>query len=126
MRIEHVALWTLDLDRMKDFYIRYFDGQQNGKYRNANTGFESYFLSFRSGARLELMTRTELGAKQEGLSLGYAHLAFSLGTQEAVRQLTEKLRSEGYIVVSEPRTTGDGYYESVIQDPEGNLVEITV
>ena len=126
MRIEHVALWTRDLERAKEFYIQYFNGQPSKKYLNPNTGFESYFLSFESSARLELMTKPELKAKEEDLVLGYAHLAFAVGSQETVKELTERLRSDGYIVFSEPRITGDGYYESVIEDPEGNFVEITV
>jgi lactoylglutathione lyase len=130
MRIEHVALWTLDLERLKNFYEKYFNGRSGTKYTNHAKGFESYFLSFESGGRLEIMTVTsDLTAPQEGrgpLTIGYSHLAFATGSQEHVDQLTERLRRDGYPVVSESRFTGDGYYESCILDPDGNRVEITI
>jgi lactoylglutathione lyase len=126
MTIEHVALWTLDLERSRQFYSAYFGALASGWYRNPARQFSSYFLSFASGARLELMQQPKLLAASPGPAYGYAHLAFASGSVAAVQALTERLRGAGYAVVSEPRTTGDGYYKSVIADPDGNLVEITV
>lgn len=128
MRIEHVALWTRDLERSKNFYTRFFNGISGERYRNAKTGFESYFIRFDSGARLELMSApdiAEAGAGTRRLT-GYAHVAFSVGSESAVDRLTEALRAEGFTVFSEPRRTGDGYYESCVLDPDGNPVEITI
>ena len=128
MKIEHVALWTTDLERARDFYRTYFGGQANDKYTNGAKRFSSYFLTFSGGARLELMHKPDLQNLGQGSNnfLGYIHLAFSTGSREGVDQLTERLRRDGYPVLGEPRTTGDGYYESVVADPDGNLVEIAV
>lgn len=127
--IEHAALWTPDLERARAFYEQYFDGTAGPRYENPAKQFTSYFLRFASGARLELMHRPDIvdalvGDDRE--ALGYAHLAFSVGSEQAVDRLTERLRQDGYAVAGEPRRTGDGYYESVILDPDGNRVEITV
>lgn len=128
MHIEHIAIWTADLEKMKDFYLKFFDLKSNDLYFNPKKKFSSYFLSFENGARIELMHQpdvsemiAELHSKQ-----GLAHFAISVGSMERVDALTEYIRERGYKIVGEPRTTGDGYYESVIADPEGNLVEITV
>jgi lactoylglutathione lyase len=129
VKIEHVAIWTQDLERLKGFYIEFFGGQANDKYVNPRTGFESYFVTFDSGARLELMQMASIpAARHDPLEQGQGliHLAFSVGSREKVDQLTERLRKQGYRIVSEPRTTGDGYYESVALDPDGNRVEITI
>lgn len=129
MKIEHVAIWTQDLERLKAFYIEFFGGQANDKYVNPRTGFESYFVTFDSGARLELMQMASIpAARHDPLEQGQGliHLAFSVGSRERVDQLTERLREQGYRIVGEPRTTGDGYYESVALDPDGNRVEITI
>ena len=128
MRIEHAALWARDLERLKDFYATYFEGYTGDRYLNSKTGFSSYFISFDGGARLEIMNKPGIGTADASLGqeAGYAHLAFSVGSREKVDQLTETLRGNGFRVVSEPRITGDGYYESCILDPEGNRVEITV
>lgn len=127
MKIEHVALWTNDLENMKRFYSKYFHAIANNKYTNHQKHFESYFLTFESGARLELMRKPDNVSREAGLSyLGYAHLAFSVGSKDKVIQLTEMLKNDGYAIQSGPRITGDGYFESCIVDPEGNLVEITV
>ncbi len=127
MKIDHVAVWTTDLATLLDFYVRYFNAVAGEKYVNPRTRFESYFLSFAEGSRLELMTKpgiTTTDASQYPAA-GYAHIAISVGSKEAVDMLTEQLRADGYMIVGEPRTTGDGYYESVVLDPAGNHVEIT-
>lgn len=124
--IEHAALWTLELDRSRSFYEDYFDATAGEKYVNEEKEFSSYFLTFDSGARLELMHTPEMSAAQDkGPVAGYAHIAISVGSEEAVDVLTEQLRDDGYTVCSGPRRTGDGYYESVVLDPDENFVEIT-
>ncbi|WP_129642397.1 VOC family protein [Peristeroidobacter agariperforans] len=129
MRIEHLALWTDDLARIRDFYVTYFDAVAGSGYRNAAKGFESVFLSFTDGARLEFMKSTtlspvviEAGAQRMGLT----HFAMSVGSEERVDALTQRLKRDGYPVLDGPRRTGDGYYESVVLDPDGNRIEITV
>jgi len=128
MKIEHIALWVSDLEAMKDFYIKYFNAQANDLYTNPKKQFQSYFLSFESGARLELMRRADVQSSNnyESPIYGYTHLAFSAGSKSKVDQLTETLRNDGYQVIGQPRTTGDGYYESVILDPENDQLEITI
>lgn len=129
MKIEHVALWTHDLERLKDFYVGYFGAQSNDKYVNPRKGFESYFLSFETGARLEIMQMPSIPTSLNNIEqqfTGYIHIAYAVGSREAVDSLTERLRADSYRVVGEPRTTGDGYYESVVLDPDGNRIEITV
>lgn len=125
MRIEHVALWVKDLELTKDFYCDYFGATANDVYHNPTKGFKSYFLTFAEGARLEIMTRTDVTEGHAPEALGWTHLAISVGSKEKVDQLTEQLIQNGFVCPSQPRTTGDGYYESVIEDPEGNWVEIT-
>ena len=128
MTIEHVALWTADLERARHFYEVYFNATASARYHNPAKVFTSYFLRFASGARLELMQRPGLLAASDPAtpSQGYAHLAFATGSAAAVEALTERLRRAGYPVLGEPRTTGDGYYESVVADPDGNPIEITI
>lgn len=127
MRIEHVALYVNDLDAAKQFFTRYFGARSNELYHNATTGFRSYFLSFDDGARLEIMTRPDMDDLEKPLArTGLVHLAFSVGSPEAVDRLTAQLAADGYRVASGPRTTGDGYYESCIVALEGNQIEITV
>ncbi len=128
MYIEHIAIWTRDLERLKAFYETYFQARAGNKYVNPQKQFESYFLVFPSGARLELMRMPavlEASTTTEPFT-GYAHLAFAAGSPEAVDALTDRLRQDGYQVVSAPRRTGDGYYESVVLDPDGNRIEIVV
>ncbi len=128
MKIEHVAIWTRNLEDLKAFYTRYFGGTAGEKYRNAAKSFESYFIQFDSGTRLELMQMPNIPEKGNDVMsqyLGLTHLAFSVGSNEMVDHLTEELRKGGYPVVSEPRFTGDGYYESCLLDPDGNRLEIT-
>jgi lactoylglutathione lyase len=129
MHIDHIAIWTTDLERLKHFYARFFGATAGDKYVNARRGFESYFLTFDSGARLELMHIAGLPAAQRDHTApvaGYAHLAIALGSTARVDALTAELRAAGFIVLGEPRWTGDGYYESVILDPDGNQLELTV
>lgn len=129
IKIEHLALWTKDLEKSKNFYIKYFDMVCNEKYHNPTKQFTSYFLSFRgSNVRIELMHRPDIIEfnEKKGIINGLTHFAISVGSKENVNSLTERLRADNYIIESEPRTTGDGYYESVILDTEGNLIEITV
>ena len=128
MKIEHLAIWVDDLERIRDFYSTYFGFSSSEKYANQKKGFTSYFLKFRDGkTRLELMNRKDIINEpvRRGFAKGIAHFAISVGSKEAVNKLTERLRNNNYNIESEPRTTGDGYYESVVLDPEGNLVEIT-
>lgn len=126
MRIGHIALWTRKLEELKVFYTTYFGGQCGSKYTNAAKGFESYFIRFEGETALELMRSTRITDRAEGEQTGYCHISFSVGSRERVGELTERLRSDGYPVRSEPRTTGDGFFESAIADPDGNTVEITV
>jgi lactoylglutathione lyase len=127
MRIEHVALYVAELEKAKDFFLRYFDAEVNDGYHNQKSDFRSYFLSFADGARLEIMTRPNLlEMKKDPIRTGYAHIAFSVGSREAVDVLTKRLAADGYRIMSGPRVTGDGYYESCIVALEDNLIEITV
>ncbi|MDA1883468.1 VOC family protein [Bacillus cereus group sp. BY105LC] len=126
MKIEHVAIWVNDLEGMRDFYKQYFGGEENSLYHNPKKQFESYFITFEGGARLELMKQVGLDDALQTETIGYAHIAFSVGSKEKVNELTNTLREAGYPVLNGPRTTGDGYYESVVSDPEGNQIEITI
>ncbi len=129
MQINHVAIWTENIETMRDFYTTYFSFTPNKKYINAAKGFSSYFLSGVAGARLELMHRQDVKAVKVDQSaewVGFAHLAFSVGSRESVEALTARLKADGYRVLDGPRLTGDGYYESVVLDPESNRIEITV
>ncbi len=128
MHIEHLAIWVQDLETMKDFYLNYFDVVPGPKYTNAAKHFDSYFIYFGQGkTRLELMTcpDTKTSDGQRGYGMGLAHFAISVGGKQKVNALTERLRKDNFTIFSEPRTTGDGYYESVVLDPEGNYVEIS-
>lgn len=125
MKIEHIAMYVHDLEATKDFFIKFFDASSNTKYHNQKTGLETYFLSFKDHTRLEIMTRPDMVSSEESLlKTGYTHLAFSVGSKEKVDTLTSQLEQEGYEILSGPRTTGDGYYESCILGPEGNQIEI--
>ncbi len=129
MKIEHIAMWTQQLEQLKAFYIRFFGAVASEKYFNPNRSFSSYFLSFTTGARLELMQVPGLEANnslESGPGTGLAHFAIAVGSKEQVDTLTDELRIAGHKVVGEPRWTGDGYYESVIADPDNNLIEITI
>jgi lactoylglutathione lyase len=127
MKIEHIAFWVNDLERMKSFYQQYFNMNCGEKYENKGKAFSSYFLSFGSGARIEIMHRPDIAKNVEGKGLtnGLTHLAISVGNRGKVDELTKRIRSDGFEIIGEPRITGDGYYESIISDPEGNHIEIT-
>lgn len=125
MKIEHVGLFVHDLEAMRQFYEHYFGATAGEKYHNPKTSFQSYFLSFSDGTRLEIATKANLTVSSK-VDFGYLHLAFSVGSQKKVDELTEQFRVAGLTVLSEPRTTGDGYYESVVLDPENNEIELTI
>lgn len=125
MKIHHVALYTEDLERLKSFYEKYFNALSNNLYHNPKTGLKTYFLSFEDGSKLEIMSRPEVKNEEKPLiHSGYIHIAFSIDSKEKVDEITHLLRTNGYTILSNPRTTGDGYYESCILDPDGNQVEI--
>ena len=129
MYIEHLDMWVKDLELMKDFYCRYFNATPNNRYINARKQFQSYFLSFDGGPRLELMQMPSVPGSKDNVYdqfTGLIHFAISLGSKEKVDELTERFRADGFKVIDEPRTTGDAYYESVILDPEKNRIELTV
>jgi len=128
MKIEHIAIWVSNLEQMRTFYEQYFNAKAGEKYANPNKNFTSYFLSFEEGTRLELMHKPEISsAENHGKELlGFTHFAVSIGSKEKVDALTEQLRKDGLRIVGAARTTGDGYYESVVLDPEGNRIEITI
>ena len=129
MHIEHIAIWVKDLEVARSFYEKYFGATSNKKYINETKGFSSYFLSFASGARIEIMHNSRIpdsGDLPIHEATGYSHFAFSTGSKEEVDRLTNLLRADGYTVLGGPRTTGDGYYESAVLDFEGNRIELTV
>ena len=129
MNIEHIALWVRDIEAVKAFYQRYFNVTANDKYVNAKKGFQSYFLSFESGARIELMQMSTVPVcKHDPIEqhTGLIHFAVSLGSKSEVDEMTSRLEGDGFTIVDGPRTTGDGYYESVVLDPEGNRIELTI
>jgi lactoylglutathione lyase len=129
VKIEHIAIWSKDIEKLKRFYVDFFGGIAGEKYNNAKKQFESYFIRFESGARLEVMQMPSIPDNLNNIEeqyLGLIHIAFSVGSIEKVNNLTEVLRNAGYAVISEPRFTGDGYFESCILDPDGNRVEITI
>ena len=129
MKIEHLAVWTNQLELLKAFYVRFFDAIPNEKYYNPRKQFSSYFLSFSDGARLELMQMPGIPGNSNDIqrqNTGLIHFAISTGSKEKVDALTEAIRQAGFTIAGEPRWTGDGYYESVVLDPEGNFIEITI
>ncbi len=128
MRIEHIALWSGDIELLKEFYMKYFGAQPGARYVNAGKSFQSYFLSFDEGSRLELMQMPGIPANKNDpmqQNIGMIHFALSVGSEQAVIDTTNRLRADGFSIVSEPRRTGDGYFESCVLDPEGNRIEIT-
>ena len=124
MNLHHIASWTFRLEELKDFYVRFLGGTSNEKYINPKKGFESYFISFGEGPSLELMSRTDVqNTPIDENRLGLTQLAFTFPSREEVLRFTEQMRSEGYIIAGAPRTSGDGYFESVVLDPDGNRIE---
>lgn len=126
MHIEHIAIWTQDLERSKAFYLRYFSGSAGENYRNDSKGLTSCFIIFDGNARLEIMQMDGAESGEIPPHTGIAHFAVSLGSKEAVDLLTNKIQNDGWQVAGHPRKTGDGYYESVVLDPDGNRIELTV
>ena len=127
MKIEHIAMYVNDLESVRDFFVKYFGAVCNDGYYISKTGFRSYFLLFDDGARLEIMNKPQMEDEVKSpVRTGYIHIAFSVGSKEKVDFLTRQMQEDGYEVVSGPRTTGDGYYESCIIGIEGNQIEITV
>ena len=126
MKIEHVAMYVNDIDAARNFFIKYFNAESNDGYHNPTKQFRSYFLKFDGEARLEIMNKADMVDGEKALTrTGFVHVAFSVGSKAAVDELTARLKSDGFNVISGPRTTGDGYYESCIIDLEGNQIEIT-
>ena len=129
MRIEHIAIWVKDLEKQKAFYEKFFHAKTGEKYVNSLKNFQSYFLSFDGGARLELMQKPGIPDNANEVAsqnIGLIHFAISVGSKEKVDQLTDELKKSGFTILDGPRTTGDGYYESVALDPESNRIEITI
>lgn len=127
MNIEHIAMYVNDLEQARDFFVKYFEAKPSEGYHNQNTGFKSYFLTFDGGSRLEIMKKPVMEDPEKAVTrTGYIHIAFGVGSKEKVDELTGQLKRDGYEIVSNPRTTGDGYYESCIIGIEGNQIEITV
>lgn len=127
MRIEHIAMYVNELEKTRDFFIKYFDASSNDGYHNKTTNFKSYFLTFEDGARIEIMNHPDMSDDAKSIRrTGYTHIAFSVGSKEKVDELTDILKADGYEVISGPRTTGDGYYESCVVCFEGNQIEITI
>ena len=127
MKIEHIALYVNNLEEARNFFQKYLGAKSNCGYHNPNTGFRSYFLTFDDGARLEIMNKPEMSdLPKDAVRTGYAHIAFSVGSKEKVDSLTVTLKAADYEVISGPRTTGDGYYESCIIAMEGNMIELTI
>lgn len=126
MKLDHIALYVLDLEQARQFFLKYFNASANEIYHNPRTGLKTYFLAFAEGARLEIMQRPEVVASDfDPYRQGYIHISFSVGSKENVDALTGRLEADGYEVLSGPRTTGDGYYESCVRGFEDNLIEIT-
>ena len=127
MKIEHIAMYVTDLERAKEFFEKYFGARSNNGYHNPATDFRSYFLTFDDGARIEIINKPGMDDADKSLArTGFIHIAFSLGSKERVDELTAQMKQDGYEVISGPRTTGDGYYESCIIGVEGNQIEITI
>ena len=126
MKIEHVAMYVNDLERAREFFIKYFGATSNDGYHNPVKKFRSYFLSFDDGSRLEIMNKAEMDDAAKTLNrTGFIHIAFSVGSKDKVDELTARLKADGFKIIGEPRRTGDGYYESCIVDFEGNQIELT-
>jgi lactoylglutathione lyase len=125
MKIHHIAIWVEDLEKVKDFYLQNFDCKVNEPYFNPQRQFRSYFVKFGDETAIEVMSmpQIEMTDKTSRLS-GYAHIALALPSKSAVDEKTAQLQANGVKIIGQPRITGDGYYESVIADPEGNQIEL--
>ena len=127
MKIDHIAIWTVDLELSKEFYVKWFGAIPNNRYENITKQFTSYFLKFENNScRIELMHKPGLSKLENENILGLSHFAISVGTKELVDKITNEMSKSGIIIYSQPRNTGDGYYESVVLDPDGNKIEITL
>ena len=127
MKIEHIAMYVREIENAKSFFEKYFNAKSNQGYHNPDTDFQSYFLTFEDGARLEIMNKPQMTDDKKSTDrTGFIHVAFSTGSREQVDLLTKTIEKDGYKVLSGPRTTGDGYYESCIVGIEGNQIEITI
>jgi lactoylglutathione lyase len=126
MQIEHIAIWVKDIDKTADFYAKYFGAEIGASYHNPKTGFRGRFITFQYGARIEIMTHPDITVNPAPNTYGYAHIALSVGSIEEVDRLTNEMLENGVTILSQPRTTGDGYYESKFADPDGNEIELTV
>ena len=127
MKIEHVAMYVENLEKARDFFVKYLNGKSNDLYHNKKTDFRSYFITFEDGARLEIMNKPDMVDAEKHLNrTGLIHIAFSVGSKERVDEITQLLQTDGYHIVSGPRTTGDGYYESCVVAIENNQIEFTV
>lgn len=127
MKIEHIAMYVNDLESTRKFFEQYMGAVSNNLYHNEMTGFKSYFLTFEDGARLEIMNKSDMDDTEKSIQrTGFIHIAFSVGSKEKVDLLTAQMKNDGYEIISGPRTTGDGYYESCVAAIEGNQIEITV
>ena len=129
MILEHVAIWTDHLEELKGYYIKYFGATANEKYTNEQSQFQSYFLTFESGARLEIMMRPGIPENKNdrvaAQHKGIIHLAFGVNTMHEVDEKANQLQSDGFTVLRGPRKTGDGYYEFETLDPDDNRLEVT-
>lgn len=127
MKIDHIAIWTSNLERLKEFYTTYFKGKAGNKYTNFNTHFESYFIKFSDGAHLELMYRPDIPTNHNDelkQHLGIIHIAFEVANRQSVDEMARTMAAGGFPILKGPRTTGDGYYEFETQDPDGNRIEV--
>jgi lactoylglutathione lyase len=125
MRIDHIAIWTNDLNRLTEFYARHFNCSIGERYENKSRNFTSCFLAFKDGARLEIMRQIDITGLSESERIGLAHFAIGFESIDQVDTITRKLEADGIVILSQPRFTGDGYYESIILDPDNNKIELT-
>ena len=125
MRIDHIAIWTNDIEALREFYVNLFDFKSGERYENPTKGYASYFLTYETGARLEIMSRTDIQHRpDDGPHLGYAHFSIALGSEEQVLDMAKRVEEYGCVINDGPRTTGDGYFEFATKDPDGNVIEV--
>ena len=129
MKVDHIAIWVKDLEKTRIFYEKYFKAKSNQLYINNKKKFSSYFLTFSGKTRLEIMQMPSVLDSLDDLysqHIGYIHIAISVGSKDEVINLTKRLADDGYEILDNPRYSGDGYFESIIMDPENNRIEITI